>query len=102
MWPFRRKSSVDEVIAVMDDATEFACEKWLYFNSVLAFKPEVPFLDVLAGFLMPLIEGLKNNFPALRNSPEPLFLMIAARAIVRSGTHTREEMEELLGFQILE
>lgn len=33
IWPFKRKSNADKVIAIMDAAITFAGEKWLYFNS---------------------------------------------------------------------
>jgi hypothetical protein len=100
MWPFSRKSQSEKVLAVFDDAADFACEKWLYYNSVLKFKDDVDFRDILAGFIFPLQEGLQNKFPLLKESPEPLFFLIAAKGIVKSKTHTKEQLEDALSISL--
>jgi hypothetical protein len=81
----------------LDGATAFAADKWLYFTKTLPFKDDVSFLDRIICFLPPAFEGLRKNFPALRQAPEAVLLLIVAKGIEFSGTHSRAELEAALG-----
>ena len=96
----KKKSKADAAIAVMDDAIQFASEKWTYFCSALPFKAEVGLAHRIASFLVPLSQGLRNNFEPLNDAPDPLLFLIAAKGVERSGTHTTKEIEEALGMQL--
>ncbi|MDB5693559.1 MAG: hypothetical protein JWO81_2622 [Alphaproteobacteria bacterium] len=104
MWGFRKKpvSRADAAMAVMPDAIAFAAEKWLFFSERLVFKAEVPLADRIASFMVPAEQGIENKFPALRNAPGGLVVMIIAMGIVESGVHSRNEVEEALGVQLPE
>lgn len=90
-------SSADEIIAVMDDAIQFAAEKWTYFTEALPFKDSVTLQDKIIGFVPPATEGLKNKFPALQDAPNPVYMLIIAKGVELSGTHSKEEIENALG-----
>ena len=101
MWPFRRpKSQAHKVIEIKEAAIAFSAEKWTYFCQVLKFKSEVPLRDQIQAFLVPLEEGLKNNFPVLRDSPSAITLLFAMKGIEKSGLHSRQEIEDALGIEI--
>lgn len=103
MWPFKKKKSdADAVIAVMGEAISFASEKWIYFNTTVAFKNDVPLKEIIAIFLVPVTEGLKNKFVALRNAPDTIFFLIVALGIQKSGTHTKSDIESVFGAQLPE
>ena len=96
MWPFRRKSTAEDVIKITPDVIKFSSEKWIIFCDQLPFKENVALEDKVIAFLIPLTEGLKNNFTALKSAPDHVFLFFAAMGIVASGTHSREEIEKAL------
>jgi hypothetical protein len=99
MWPFKKKpSSADAVIAVMPDAISLCSKQWLYYTSTLVFKDEVPLRDRILSFASPMTEGLKNTFAALgNNAPPAIFMLIIAKGIEKSGTHSTAEIEAALG-----
>ncbi len=62
----------------------------------MKFRENVLLEDRIAAFIIPLFKGLKNNFTALQSAPEPILLLIAAKGVEASGTHSREEIEKAL------
>jgi hypothetical protein len=101
MWPFRnKKRDAERAIAVLDDAIEATAHKWLYFSNVLTFRDEVGLAERIASFAIPMYEGLRTNFAPLKQAPEPLLLMIVAKGIEKSETHTRADIEQALGISL--
>src|SRR5262245_53575890 len=101
MWPFqRKKSAADEVIEQMDELIGIAKRKWDESSTLLPFKDDVQLKDRIVAFMMPFSEGARKNVPALKKAPGAVILLIAAKGIERSGTHSREEIEEALGIQL--
>jgi len=99
-WPFKRNSKADVAIAVMDDAIEFASDKWLYFSRTLVFKDEVTLKDRIAAFLPLATEGLRGRFSALKDAPGAVVLLVVVKGVELSGTHSRAELEKSLGIEI--
>jgi len=97
IWPLTKKSNADAAIAVSDDAIQLACDKWLAFNEQFKFKDNVELQEQIMMFAVPMSEGLKNNFPELRNSPDAALLLFVAMGVEKSGTHTAQQIEEALG-----
>ena len=98
MWPFRnRAKEAEDAIAVFDDAVAVATEKWLYFTGTFVFKEDVPLTQRIHLFSNPMFEGLRNNFPALAKAPPAVLLLIIAKGVQNSGTHTRAQIEQALG-----
>ena len=95
-----KSSKSDDVIAILDDAIAVTAEKWLYYCNTLKIKSDVTLQEQIFMFLAPATEGLKNGFPALNDAPETIFLVIVAKAVVRSGTHTSQQVEQALGVQL--
>ena len=93
----KKPSQADEAMEVMDDAIQFAAEKWEYYVGVMNFADSVSLYEIIMTFMIPAEEGLKNNFAALQSAPEALSLVIIAMGVERSGTHSKEEIEEALG-----
>ena len=101
MWPFqRKKSAADQVIEQMDGLIGIAERKWDLFCTLLPFKDDVQLKDRIAAFMVPFSEGARKNVPALKAAPEGVILLIAAKGIERSGSHSRKEIEEALGIQL--
>ena len=96
----RKESSADDVIEIMDDAIEFAARNWIHFNTTLPFKDSVTIQEKIMSFSIPAIEGLKGNFAALENAPDPIYLVIIAKGVERSGTHSKSEIEQSLGLPL--
>ena len=96
----KKKSKADAAIAAMPQAIERAAEKWAYFCETLVFKAEVPLVARIGSFLVPFEEDVRKNMPALRDAPGAVILLVVAKGIERSGTHSRAEIEEALGFPL--
>ena len=98
MWPFGRKpTDADRAIAVFDDAIGKATEKWIFFSEAVNFKDEVPLGERIATFSIPMFDGLRANFPALQKAPDAVLLLIVAKEVEKSGTNSRDEIEQALG-----
>ena len=101
MWPFSRKRA--RAVAareLISEVVDIACEKWTYFHGSLPFKADVSLRDKISTFYVPFSEGLEQNIPELRDAPEGLVLMLIAKGIVKSGTHSRSEIEIALGAKL--
>ena len=96
----KKKSKADATLSVLDDAIRFATDRWLYFCEKLPFKEDVGLAERIAAFSVPFNEGAKNNFPPLREAPDAVLFLIVAKGVEASGTHTRAQIEEALGFQL--
>ena len=93
----KRASDADKVIAVFNHTIDIVTDKWLFFSKTLAFKEDVVRRDRIAAFSFPMFEGLIKNVLPLRKSPDAILLIVVAKGIEKSGTHTRGEIEEALG-----
>tara|TARA_R110001592_G_scaffold52511_15_gene160752 strand:+ start:1548 stop:1946 length:399 start_codon:yes stop_codon:yes gene_type:complete len=93
----KKRSQADETLEVMGDAIQFAAEKWTYFIDAFPFKESVSLQEKILTFMTPATEGLKHNFSALQTAPEPIYLIIVAKGVELSGTHSKQEIENALG-----
>lgn len=91
----RKKSAADLAVRAMPRAVAIASDKWLEFQ-VLKFKDEVSLADRIYAFSVPLREGLRS-WEAFKVAPDEIFLLIAAKGVEASGTHSKEEIEASLG-----
>lgn len=99
MWPFKKKQSdADLAIEWMPRAIDVAAQKWIEFESQ-PFAKEMDLEQKLFVFTEGFRKGLKQ-WVAFKRSPDPLFLLIAAKGVERSGTHLRMELEAVLNFPI--
>lgn len=93
-------SKADATIAVMDDAIRLAAERWTYFCDTLPFRKDVALVDRITAFMFPFMEGARKSLPALRDAPDAVLLVIVAKGIERSRTHSRTQIEEALGLPL--
>jgi hypothetical protein len=98
----KRKSKADAAIAVMDEAIGLAADKWRFFCEKMPFRDDVGLVDRIAAFNVPFSEGARKNFPALKDAPDAVLLLIVAKGVERSGTHTRSQIEQALGVLLLD
>lgn len=95
MWPFKRKKTeADVAIEWMPYAIQVASQKWLDFQA-LPLTPNFPLEDRIYAFSIPLGEGLKQ-WAAFKKADDPFFLLIAAKGVEKSGTHSAEEIAAAL------
>lgn len=92
-----KKTKADEVIETMDNAIIFSAEKWKYYSEKLHFKDSVSLREKIFGFVPLATEGLKNNFSALQAAPDAVYMLIIAKGVELSGTHSKVEIESALG-----
>ena len=93
----QKQGKADDTLEIMDEAIRFSSEKWLFFNRSLQFNESVGLYERIMTFMVPATEGLKKNFNTLQTAPEPIYLIIIAKGIELSGTHSKEEIENALG-----
>ena len=82
---------------VMDDAIKLVSERWLTFCNSVPCKAEVPLVDRITAFSFPMIEGLRETFPSLRDAPEGAVFIFIVKGIERSGTYPAAEIYDALG-----
>jgi hypothetical protein len=101
MWPFRKKqTAADRVVEIWDDVIERAAEQWIYFSKTVVFKDEVGFREKIIAFCVPVFQGLRNNFPPLKEAPEALLFLVVLKCIEKSGTHSRSQIEMAVGLEL--
>ena len=96
IWPFRRRWA-DRLDGLLPDLIDVAAEKWLEFSRTPAFHEPGPLKDKIAFFATPAMRGLRENIRELRDCSDSMLLHTIALGIVKSGTHTKVQVEEALG-----
>jgi hypothetical protein len=95
MWPFKKKrSAADIAIEWTPRAIDVAKQQWLEFEDQ-PFAMAMPLDEKLFLFNEGLKSGLRQ-WEAFQDSPDALFLLIAAKGVERSRTHLRIEIETAL------
>lgn len=84
----------------MPSAIRHASIKWRDFQQSLVFKSDVGLADQIALFLVPMTQGLRGKYEALKEAPDAIFVLIVAMAVEESGTHTRSEIESALDVKL--
>tara|TARA_B110000879_G_scaffold167347_1_gene216381 strand:+ start:385 stop:717 length:333 start_codon:yes stop_codon:yes gene_type:complete len=93
----KKRTQAEETIRIMPDAIQFAAENWVYFNEAVPFAESTSLEEKYLAFMTPASGGLKNNFSALKDAPDEIFLVIVAKGIELSNTHSKQEIETALG-----
>jgi hypothetical protein len=101
MWPFPKKpSKADAAVGRVDAVVAIAADKWSHFCKTLPFKNDVGLAERIYSFSGPFGEGLRQNVPEFRGANDGLILLIIAKGVERSGTHSRAEIEQALGMPL--
>jgi hypothetical protein len=91
----RKKSKSDAVIEIYDELVSAAETKWLEYNDVMKFKDNVALKDIVTSFLMIIDEALRKNYKQLEDAPDEVIILIVINGILKSGTHTVEELDSV-------
>jgi hypothetical protein len=96
MWPFRRKTiqTADEMLSAAIRATS---GHWLAFSAGGSVPANLNLRDQIAYFARPLREELAKAFPQLAEADDQILLLVIAKGIEGSGTHSRGQIERQLG-----
>ena len=98
MWPFRTKpAGRSDAVAIIDDAIEFAAERWQYFSRSVAVIPGSGLRERIGLFARSLEPSLHARLPALVMAPQQVILLIIAKGVEQSGAVSRGEIERALG-----
>jgi hypothetical protein len=101
MWGFKkRKARADEAIEVLPALIDNAAGKWRDFYKTFKFKDDADLAKRIWLFMTPFSEGVRQHVPAMREAPDGLILLIVAKAVEQSGTHSRCEIEQALGMPL--
>jgi hypothetical protein len=74
--------------------------KVAYFLKVFVFKDDVGLREKISAFSTPAYQGLRNNFPPLKEAPESVLFLIVLKCIEKSGTHSRSQIETAIGIEL--
>lgn len=96
----KRKSKADKVVEIMPYAVELSARNWKLFSKRMAFKDDVPLRQRISMFHQINEQGLKNNLKSLKDAPEAVTLVIAAKGIIAAGDYSKETIEEALDVKI--
>jgi hypothetical protein len=64
-------------------------DKWLYYNTMLKFKPEVPLSEIIEGFTIPMQQFVGNEYSSLYAAGPGLsavFWLMIFRGIQKTGS----------------
>jgi hypothetical protein len=100
MWPFKRRSPVEKLLAAMPEIEKVVATRWIDFNSAMRFKDSVSEKDKLGMFLAPMVMGLRNQFPNLSESPDEALCWAITRGVGRSGAVNKEDFANSVGIPI--
>lgn len=95
----KKASKADAVIEALPHAIQNAADKWKVFCE-LPFTQETLLVDRVAAFLVPFEEGLRKNVKAFKDAPAGIALIVVLKGIERSGTHSKNEIEEAFGLRL--
>jgi hypothetical protein len=71
-------------------------EKWLYYNKMLKFKPDVPLSDIIEGFAVPMREFVSQTYPVIYAAGPALFWMVIFRGIQQTRIPSLEAVNHAL------
>ena len=92
MWPFKeKKSKAALAIEWLPRAIEVAKYKWIEFDAQ-PFARDFSLTEKIILFAEGLESGL-SQWKVFRNPPQGLMMLIAAKGIQASGTHSKTEIE---------
>lgn len=96
----RRQTSEQEVEKAIHAECE-ACvveisQKWLYYNKILKFKPDVPLSEIIEGFAIPMREFVSKTHPLIHAAGPSLFWMVVFWGIQKTGSPSLEAINHAI------
>lgn len=90
----------EQTAALTSRLTDRAQHKWIDFSTKLHFKDNVTLENKIAAFKVPFLEGVRSDFPMLKDAPDAFFNPTIALGIVDSGIHSLQEVEQALDLKL--
>lgn len=87
----------EALVAKIKDRAE---RKWCYFSTKLHFNDQVSLRSKIDAFKIPFLDGVRSDFPVLRDACDDFFDPIIALGITDAGTNTLEEVQLALGIEL--
>jgi len=100
MWPFRKNRPAggsDDALEIIDQAIDFAAERWRYFSRSVVLAPDPGLRDRIGVFARSIEQSLHARFPPLTAAPEEVILLIIAKGVEQAGQIARQDIERALG-----
>ena len=98
MWPFRKRPARKaDALAIIDEAIDFAAERWTFFSRSVAIRPGTGLRERIGLFARSVHASLHARHPALAAAPDEVILLIIAKGVEQSGLVPRGEIERALG-----
>ena len=86
----------DELTSQTAECVEKIKAKWVYFNKTVKSKEGVPLWVMIELFAKPVQEFVEKYYPLLLTGPIFHFWMMIFTAILESGTHPRETVNQAI------
>ena len=93
-------TAVRGTLALLPELVEAASGRWRVFDRALAPKSEVALCERIMLFAHAAMQGIRSNYRELRTAPDGVLMLVVALAVLKSGTHTRTEVEAALGVDL--
>ena len=93
------RTDEEEKQELMDKVVDRVARKWAYFTESLKFKDDVLLKARIEGFKIPLLEGIRADYPIFGDASDSFFDPMIALGIAQSGQHRIDEVADALGLQ---
>lgn len=94
------RTDAEENELLMAKVIDRVSRKWDYFSKTLVSRYDVSLRDRIDSFTIPFLEGVRIDFPMLREAPNEFFDSIIALGIAQSGLHSLDEVERALELKL--
>jgi hypothetical protein len=88
----RKAPTPDELRSQTAIATDAIKSKWIYLNSTVHFRAEIPLSAKIDAFITPIHLFFEKSYPVLAAGPAEVFWLTTFTAILESGTHSKEQI----------
>jgi hypothetical protein len=90
------RTDAEESEALTAKLIDRVSRKWDYFSSTLIFKDDVSLRSRINSFKIPFLQGVRIDFPMLRDAPDEFFDSVITLGITQSGIPSIDEVERAL------
>jgi len=83
---FTEKDGEKLILAQSEQCIHQIAEKWVNYNTMITFKPEVPLSKIIEGFANPIQQFVRNEYPLLDAAGPALLWLMIFRGIEQTGS----------------
>lgn len=97
MWPFKSAEQKKRVASNLfasriEPATRLVEERWRSFLKDMPFKSDVALSERIGFFIEPMILGIRQSFPELKESPDEAIFFLIIQGVLSSESHPQPEL----------